>query len=83
MHLYLLCFVLFLLCFLHRFVYVYVLLVLSVLPPSDNSIAVNINDNNNLVKVKPFLCSTNHDREVAASVALTSESRREEWATWK
>jgi hypothetical protein len=35
-------------CVLYCFVYVYVfLLVLSVLPPSDNSIAVSINNNNN------------------------------------
>jgi hypothetical protein len=50
-YLYLLCFVLFVLCFLYCFVYVYVfLLVLSVLPPSDNSIAVSDDDdddNNN------------------------------------
>jgi hypothetical protein len=45
-YLYLLWFVLFVLCLLYCFVYVYVfLLFLSVLPPSDNSIAVNNNDN--------------------------------------
>jgi hypothetical protein len=41
-------FVSFVLCFLYCFVYVYVfLLVLSVLPPSENSVAVNNNNNNN------------------------------------
>jgi hypothetical protein len=48
-NLYLLYFVICVLCFLYCFVYVYVcLLVLSVLPPSDNLIAVN---NNNKVSV--------------------------------
>jgi dolichol kinase len=46
--LYLLCFVLFVLCRLFCLVYVYVsLLVLSVLPPNDNQIAINNNNNNN------------------------------------
>ena len=53
MYLYLLCFVLFVLCVLYCSIYVYLFLfVLSVLvqgllPPSDNSIAGNNNNNNN------------------------------------
>jgi hypothetical protein len=47
-YLHLLCFVLLVLCYIYCFFYVYIfLLVFSVLPPSDNSIAVSNNNNNN------------------------------------
>jgi hypothetical protein len=56
-YLYLLSFVLFVLCFLHCFFYVYVfLLVLFVFPLSDKSIVVNNNNNNNDNNTK----QTNH-----------------------
>jgi hypothetical protein len=50
------------LCFLYCFVYVYFLLVLSVVPPSDNSVAISDyddyvvvdNNNNNNMSVFPF-----------------------------
>ena len=51
MHLCLLCFVLFVLCFLYCSVYVHFILTCfvstSVLPPGENAIAVNNNNNNN------------------------------------
>jgi hypothetical protein len=57
--LYLPCFVLFVLRFLlFRSVYVF-LLALSLLPPSDNSIAVNNNNNNNNKILSTFCCCCN------------------------
>jgi hypothetical protein len=62
-YLYLLCPVLFVLCFLYCFVYVYLflfvlaVLVPGLLTPSGNSIAVNNNNNNNNNNNKYFLNS--------------------------